>query len=128
MKALLMILLGGAIGWYMWISGIGVMQSKMAVAFVGRRGVNHWGASMTAATGWTKRVLPLKAGCKYRLYFESDLTDGDIIVEIIHNGKVVKTFDGKNRTATLPAEKGRYIIGTKFKKASGDYTLKWEEV
>ena len=50
------------------------------------------------------------------------------MVEIIHNKQVVRTFDMHNRTATLPAEKGRYIIGTKFTKASGEYELRWEEI
>ena len=128
MKIVLTILLAAAMGWYMWTKGISVVQSKMAVAFVGRRGANHWGASMTAATGWIKRVLPLKEGAKYRLTCDMALTEGAIVVEILHNKQVVATFDGKKHTATLPAQKGRYIIGTKFKKASGEYTLTWEKI
>ena len=128
MKALLFVALGILLWWYMWISGRSVMQSKMAVAFVGRRGANHWGAGVTACTGWTKKVLPLQPGKKYRFYYDVNLTDGDIAVEIIHNKKVIKTFDLHNRTAILPAENGRYIIGTKFRKASGEYQLRWEEI
>ena len=44
------------------------------------------------------------------------------------NKQVIKTFDAQSRTAVLPIEKGRYIMGTKFAKASGDYELKWEEI
>ncbi len=128
MKVLLIVVFGALLSWLMWTKGIGIVQSKIAVAFIGRRGKNHRGASMTAATGWTKQVLPLKEGQKYRFYYDVNLTDGDIIVEIIHNRQIIKTFDLQNRTAVLPAEKGRYIIGTKFTKASGDYELKWEEI
>lgn len=128
MKVLIFLLLGALLWWCTWIKGIGVMQRKMAVAFIGRRGRNHWGAGVTGCTGWTKRVIPLDAGRKYRLYYDVNLTDGDIVVEIIHNRQVVRAFDIHNRTATLPAEKGRYIIGTKFTKASGEYELRWEEI
>ena len=128
MKVLLFIVLGVLLSWCMWIKGIGIMQKKIAVAFIGRRGKTHRGAAMTAATGWTKQVLPLKEGQKYRFYYDVNLTDGDIIVEIIHNKQVIKTFDAQSRTTVLPAEKGRYIMGTKFAKASGDYELKWEEI
>lgn len=128
MKTLIFVAFGVLLGWYMWISGIGVVKSKIAVAFVGRRGKNYWGAGVTACSGWTKRVLPLKEGKKYRLYYDVNLTDGDIVVEILHNKQIVRTFDVHNRTATLPAEKGRYVIGTKFQKASGEYELRWEEI
>ena len=128
MKLLLFFAVGAAACWLMWEKGYYVIQKKIAVALIGRRGKNRWGASMTSATGWTKRVLPLEEGKKYRLYYDVNLTDGDIVVEILHNKNVVCAFDTNSRTATLPAEKGRYILGTRFKKASGDYELKWEEI
>ncbi len=128
MKLLLFFVIGAAVCWLMWEKGYYVIQKKIAVAFIGRRGKNRWGASMTSATGWTKRVLPLEAGKKYRFYYDVSLTDGDIAVEILYNNQVVCSFDAHSRTATLPAEKGRYILGTRFKKASGDYELKWEEI
>ncbi len=128
MKTVFMILLGFAAIRYMWKSGSMVMQSKIAVAFIGRRGKNHWGAGVTACTGYTKKVLPLKNGVKYRFYFDVTLTDGDIVVEIANGKNVVRSFDIHNRTATLTAEKGTYTVTTRFRKASGDYELKWEEI
>ena len=47
MKVLLFIVLGVLFSWCMWIKGIGIMQKKIAVAFIGRRGKAHRGAAMT---------------------------------------------------------------------------------
>lgn len=128
MKPVLCLLLMTLVAWLMWQKGLMVIQRKMAVTFIGRRGANHWGAGMTGCTGWTKRVLPLDAGKKYRFYYESNITDGDIVAEIALGKNVVRSFDLHNRTTVLKAEKGRYTITTRFTKASGEYDLKWEEI
>ena len=112
----------------LWTRGLLVINSKIAVAFVGRRGENHWGAGVISCTGFTKRVLPLERGKQYRFILEHNITSGNITVEIACGKNVVRTFDKINVSSTLNAGDGIYIVTTRFKKANGEYLLKWEEV
>ena len=112
----------------LWTRGLLVINSKIAVVFVGRRGENHWGAGVTSCTGFTKRVLPLERGKQYRFILEHNITSGNITVEIACGKNVVRTFDKINVSSTLNAGDGIYIVTTRFRKASGEYLLKWEEV
>lgn len=112
----------------MWTRGLLVIQSKIAVAFIGRRGDNYWGAAFTACTGYTKRVLPLEKSKQYRFLYDQDISRGIINVEISCGKDVVRKFDSINSSTLLNVGDGVYTIITRYKKASGDYTLKWEKV
>ena len=128
MKLVLAITFITILTYLLWTRGLLVIQSKIAVAFIGRRGENHWGAGVTSCTGFTKRVLPLEKGKQYRFILEHNITSGNITVEIACGKNVVRTFDKINLSSTLNAGDGIYIVTTRFKKANGEYLLKWEEV
>lgn len=117
-----------AISYIMWQRGLMVLSVKRAVAFIGHRRKNSWGASVTACTGYTKRTLRLENGKKYRLTFDCTLTGGDIKV-IISQGKTPLLAFDKDRTKhNLTADGSLYTITTAFESASGDYKLQWEEI
>ena len=117
-----------AISYIMWQRGLMVLSVKRAVAFIGHRRKNSWGASVTACTGYTKRTLRLENGKKYRLTFGCTLTGGEIKV-IISQGKTPLLAFDKDRTKhNLTADGSLYTITTAFESASGDYKLQWEEI
>lgn len=117
-----------AISYIMWQRGLMVISAKRAVAFIGHRRKNSWGASVTACTGYTKRTLRLENGKKYRLTFDCTLTGGEIKV-IISQGKTPLLAFDKDRTKhNLTADGSLYTITTAFESASGDYKLQWEEI
>ena len=116
------------LSYILWTRGFMVMQAKMAVAFIGKRGNNYWGAAFTSCTGYTKRVIPLEKGKQYRFLYDENLSGGIISVEINCGKNVVRKFDNINVSTLLNVGEGIYTVTTKFKKASGEYTLKWEEV
>lgn len=128
MKLILSVAFMVVITHLLWTRGLLVIKSKMAVAFIGRRGKNHWGAGVTSCTGFTKRVLPLEKGKQYRFILDHNITSGNISVEIACGKNVVRTFDKINVSSTLNVGDGIYTVTTRFKKASGEYMLKWEEV
>ncbi len=128
MKLMLTILFLGIMTYILWTRGFLVFTSKMSVAFVGKRGNNYWGAAVTACTGFTKRVIPLEKGKQYRFIYDENISDGIISVELAQGKNVVRKFDKINVTTLLNVGDGVYTVTTRFKKASGEYTLKWEEV
>ena len=109
----------------LWIKGYFVVQSKTAVAYIGRKGAAKRGASVTACSGYTKAVLPLKRGQTYNFRFDCNVTEGEIIAEIWENRQLVLTLGENCKKAKITAAKGRYIIKTIFMRASGDYEVKW---
>ena len=128
MKLIFAILFIAILTYLLWTRGLLVVKSKIAVAFVGRRGENYWGAGVTSCTGFTKRVLPLEKGKRYRFVMDNNISAGKISVEIACGKNVVRTFDKINSSYTLNVGDGIYTVTTRFKKASGEYTLKWEEI
>lgn len=117
-----------AISYIMWQRGLMVISAKRAVAFIGHRRKNSWGASVTACTGYTKRTLRLENGKKYRLTFDCTLTGGEIKV-ILSQGKTpLLAFDKDITKHNLTADGSLYTITTAFESASGDYKLQWEEI
>ena len=128
MKLVLAIAFIAVLTYLLWTRGLLVIKSKIAVAFVGRRGENHWGAGVTSCTGFTKRVLPLEKGRQYRFILDHNITVGNISVEIACGKNVVRTFDKINVSSTLNVGDGIYTVTTRFRKASGEYDLKWEVV
>ena len=128
MKRLLVIAFLAVMTYILWMRGFLVIKSKMAVAFIGKRGNDYWGAAVTACTGFTKRVIPLEKGKQYRFLYDENISGGNISVELACGKNVVRKFDKINVTTLLNAGDGVYTVTTRFKKASGGYTLKWEEV
>ena len=128
MKLVLAVIFLAILTYILWTRGLLVIKSKIAVAFIARRGQNYWGAGVTSCTGFTKRVLPLQKGKQYRFIFDDNISAGKISVEISNGKNVVRTFDKINVSSLLNVGDGIYTVTTRFKKASGEYTLKWEEV
>ena len=128
MKIIMVILFLAVFSYFSWIRGIMVVKSMLSVAFIGKRGKNYWGASFTSATGYTKRVIPFEKGSRYKLTYEENISGGNFYVEINCGKDMVRRFAENNSTTLLDIADGQYTVTTKFKKASGDYTLKWEKV
>ena len=128
MKFILSVAFIALLTYLLWTKGLLVIKSKIAVAFVGRRGENYWGAGVNACTGFTKRVISLEKGKQYRFIMDNNISSGKISVEIACGKNIVRTFDKINVSSTLNVGEGIYTVTTRFKKASGEYTLKWEEV
>ncbi|MBQ7903595.1 MAG: hypothetical protein IJ362_07700 [Oscillospiraceae bacterium] len=117
-----------AISYIMWQRGLMVISAKRAVAFIGHRRKNSWGASVTACTGYTKRTLRLENGKKYRLTFDCTLTGGEIKVMLSQGKTPLLAFDKDRTKHNLTAGGSLYTITTAFESASGDYKLQWEEI
>ena len=128
MKLILALIFIMIFSYVLWIKGLLVFQSKLAVAFIGKRGNDYWGAAVTSCTGYTKRVLPLEKGRQYRFIYDENLSDGVISVEICCGKDVVRKFDKINSSTLLNIGDGTYTVTTRYKKASGEYTLKWEKI
>ena len=128
MKLILAALFLILLTYILWTRGFMVIKSKIAVAFIGRRGNSYWGAGFTSCTGFTKRVIPLEKGRQYRFIYDENLSGGNISVEICCGKNVVRKFDKINVSTLLNVGDGIYTVTTRFKKASGEYTLKWEKI
>ncbi len=127
MKQMLLILCVPLILYILYIRGYAPISIKRAMMFLGRRKNNMLGASCTACSGFIQYAMPLEQGKKYKFDFESEVTDGNITVEILHKGRTVYTFSGKSRHKIMEIEKGIYAVKTRYNKASGVYTFVWSE-
>ena len=112
MKLILALIFIMIFSYVLWIKGLLVFQSKLAVAFIGKRGNDYWGAAVTSCTGYTKRVLPLEKGSQYRFFYDENLTDGVISVEICCGKDVVRKFDKINSSTLQYRRRHLYCYNT----------------
>lgn len=111
-----------------------VVQAKSALFYVeaprvgGRR--NGIAARFASCNGVVIRVIRLSPSKQYRFVFSSNLTKGTVCVEIYgkHKARLAR-FPGEQPCALIPAKGGTiYQVVTKFVKADGEYTLRWDEI
>ena len=121
------------LGYILYINGFLVVNFKAAVYYKGSlpygKGKNRKRAEFASCSGTIKQVIRLKKGKTYNFAFSKKLTKGDVTVEIGTGRKgTVLRFDRDGQTATLFTEEGiRYRLTARFKKATGEYTLSWDE-
>ena len=110
----------------LYTNGLMWMHRKRAMFYIGSLKGN--GASFSSCTGYTKRIIKFEDSRRYRLSMKTELTKGDVSVEILDSKKKLVIRLGSNsKSGSFHAEKGkRYYLVVRFKSATGKYELHWD--
>ena len=119
-----------AVLYYLTNNGYLTVSSKRAVKFVGswpKKGMRK--ASFKKCSGFTQNALRPKESKEYIFRLESELTDGTLNVDICNESKrPMMTLNADNPEESLfMEEKGYYYVVVRFNRATGNYTLTWDE-
>ena len=113
--------------YFLYINGFMWMQKKRAVTYVGSMKGNK--ASFTSCTGYMKRVIRFKESKTCHLLMETELSNGDVSVEILDSEKqLVANLSSHVQSGDFDVEKGkRYYLIIRFRSATGGYVLHWNQ-
>lgn len=128
-KVIIILLVLGAIFYLLYMNGYMIVNRKSALMFVGRmRGTNSCKANFTSCTGYVKRVVKLKESRMYRFTLHTELSAGQMTVELLDAGKqkVMELSDDKQTDRVDIKGKGRYYLIFRFKSATGSCEFEWE--
>ena len=108
---------------FLYNQGYMVLKSMNAVTFVGSDKGNS--AKFTACSGHMKRVIKFKADGTYAFVLDSELSKGDMSVELLDPAKQkIMHLDSSNRSATITAEeKKKYYLVIRLQSATGRYSM-----
>lgn len=118
----------------LYLNGYGVINAKSALYYFGtpRFGENRncIKGDFKCCNGFIKRVIHLSKSKTYQFIFSSNITKGDVSVEIYGKGKELIAVLNRQHPCecVVTDERTIYRIVTKFKKADGEYQLCWNEV
>ena len=125
-KTIIPVLIIGIVFYLLYINGFLAIQSKRAILYVGSLKGNS--ARFSSCTGYSKRVIRFRDSRAYFVVFDSDLTKGDVLVEILNSAKqTVVCLNCNTPNGRINVEKGkRYYLLIHFQSATGRYTLSWD--
>ncbi len=122
-KAVLLLAALAAIFLFLYDRGYMIVNSKSAAFFVGSpRGT---GARFTSCNGYTKRIVRFKTDATITFFLAADLTKGDLSVELLDAAKhpVMRLDRAAPRASITVEQKKKYYLITKFRSATGRYSL-----
>lgn len=124
-KTVLLLLALGCVLYLLYINGYLVTNMKKAVMYIETRRGTH--ATFSACTGYTKRMVRFKESRPYHFTLSSELTKGELSVELLHSKKhQIMFLNGNQRNADLAIDKNkRYYLVVRFHSATGNYDLHW---
>ena len=128
-KAIIILLVVGAIFYLLYINGYLIVNRKRALMFVGSlRGTNSCKATFTSCTGYVKRVVKFKESRMYCFALHTELSAGEMAVELLDAGKqkVMELSDDKQTDSVDINSKTRYYLIFRFKSATGSCEFEWE--
>ncbi|MBE6951259.1 MAG: hypothetical protein E7451_07985 [Ruminococcaceae bacterium] len=122
-KAVILLAALAAIFLFLYDRGYMVINAKSAASFIGSP--KGTGASFTSCNGYTKRIVRFQADGTYTFILNADLSKGSISVELQNAEKQrVMLLNCTNTSASVTIEKKeKYYLITKFKSATGRYSL-----
>lgn len=125
-KTIILLLIIGVVFYLLYINGFLTVQSRRAILYVGSLKGNS--ARFSSCTGYSKRVIRFRDSRTYCVFFDSELTKGDISAEILNPAKqTVVCLNCNTPTGRINVEKGkRYYLLIHFQSATGRYTLSWD--
>ena len=96
--------------------------------FVGTiRGKSSCKANFASCAGTLKRIIRFKESKTYHFELISQLSKGELFVEILDSAKQpVLRLDGNNQSADIDVNiKQKYYMVFRFHSATGKYELSW---
>ena len=125
-KTIILLLIIGIVFYLVYINGFLSIQSKRAILYIGSLKGNS--ARFSSCTGYSKRVIRFRDSRIYCVAFDSELTKGDVSVEILNSAKqTVACLSLNTPNGRIDAEKGkRYYLLIRFQSATGRYILSWD--
>ena len=125
-KTIILILIIGIVFYLLYINGFLSIQSKRAILYIGSLKGNS--ARFSSCTGYSKRVIRFRDSRAYFVVFDSDLTKGDVSVEIVNSAKqTMICLNSSIPNGIINVEKGkRYYLLIRFQSATGRYTFSWD--
>ena len=118
----------GILFYILYINGYLIINAKKAVMFVGTiRGNRGCKANFTSCAGTIKRIIRFKESKTYHFDLISQLSKGELLVEILDSAKQpILRLDGNNQSADINVNaKQRYYMVFSFHSATGKYELSW---
>lgn len=118
----------GILFYILYINGYLIINAKKAVMFVGTiRGNRGCKANFTSCAGTIKRIIRFKESKTYHFELISQLSKGELLVEILDSAKQpILRLDGNNQSADINVNaKQRYYMVFRFHSATGKYELSW---
>ena len=126
----LVILAVTVVGLYLlWINGWLTVKYSIAVMFTGRMtGSSASRARFSRCSGSIKRVIKLEKGREYLFSLTPELTKGEMSVELLDMQKrTVICLDQSLQSASCIAREKRGYLLFRFRRASGSFSLTWEQ-
>lgn len=101
-----------------------ILTSKRAIMFIGsKRGKE---ARFTSCSGYIRRIVKYDESKTYQFTFDTELSNGNVSVEILNSNKERVLFLKQSGRVTVPLETGkRYYLMIRFESATGSYSLDW---
>lgn len=118
----------------LYLNGYGAVNAKSALYYFGTprfgENRNRIKGDFKCCNGFIKRVVRLSKSKTYQFSFSSNITKGDVSVEIYGKGKeLIAVLNNQHPCAcVVTGERTVYRVVTKFQKADGEYQLCWNEV
>lgn len=125
-KTIILLLFIGIVFYLLYINGFLSIQSKRAVLYIGSLKGNS--ARFSSCTGSSKRVIRFRDSRTYCVFFDCELSKGDVLVEILNSAKQpMVCLNSSIPNGIINVEKvKRYYLLIRFQSATGRYTLSWD--
>ncbi|MCL2055482.1 MAG: hypothetical protein FWG90_13765 [Oscillospiraceae bacterium] len=108
--------------------GITAYKKISAVLITGVSYKNPFSVKIIKCSGYLKKAFYINANEKCVLHFDSEMTDGNVTVEIVDSEKnIISILSNDNKNAVLKSDKkAKYYLVFKFNKATGKFSFGWE--
>lgn len=125
-KTILLFLVLGCILYLLYRNGYLITNMKKAVMFVGTRRGNQ--ATFSSCSGYMKRMVRFKENKPYHFSLSSELTKGEMSVELLDSKKQqIMCLNENQRSADIVIDKKKqYYLVFRFRAATGNYDLRWD--
>lgn len=127
---LIIILVLGAVVYFLYSRGLAVTKSIAAILFVFRPGRDADRAKLDSCTGWVRHVGRFHRGEVYAFSFEAQLSKGEAEVSLLDRDKrPLLKLNRQSPSGTVKLEEsGRYYLRWEFQNGTGQCELSWREI
>lgn len=125
---LIIILVLGAVIYFLYSRGLAVTKCIAAVLFVFRPGRDADRAELNSCSGWVRHMGRFHQGRVYEFSFEARLSKGEAEVSLLDRDKrPLLKLNRQSPTGTIKLEE-RYYLRWEFQNATGQCELNWREI
>lgn len=128
-KVIIILIVLSGVFYLLYSNGYMVVSKKRALMFVGSiGGVRNCKATFTSCNGQMMRVVRFKESRLYAFTLHTELTAGEMAVELLDSDKkVIMELNSENQTGSADINcKKRYYLVFRFKATSGSCEFEWE--